>query len=281
MEFLAKVNEACADDFPPEDKDKTGSFTLEGYKAIVDNLFSYIIKNIDAYSLFIIAKKYDNACQLELKLKCLLEFARKIVPSLRNENYPNKIEKVAEVITKIAEVDNWILLEKSLSLLNRIIDYIELSDKTQESKQDYGLCLSDLGKNRDFLRWLRCIGNGYNINSEKKMSFVEVLRESQLIGVKELLFQYIVSEKQESNEEVDKKVMKTIRVNAESIGDDNGKPSFVIVKNLVSRCQLEKTMIEALTCKFRLFLTVKSEEEKFMVVLCSLYAIRALCKISF
>ena len=281
MEFLSKVNEACADDFPPENKDKDDSFTLEGYKAIVDNLFASIMKNIETYYFCITTGKYDTTSQLEQKLKCLLDFAQKVAPSLRKKDYPNKIEKVAEVITKLVELDNWVLLEKSLSLLNRIIDYNEQSDKILENQPDHDLFLGKSEKNKKFLEWLRCIGNGYNINSEKKMTFVEILRESQLVGVKELLFQYIFAEKQESGDGVDKKVMKTIRVNAETIGDDKGKPSFVIVKNLAARCQLGETMIPALTCKFRLFVAVKSEEEKLMSVLCSLYAIRAFCMDSF
>lgn len=183
------------------------------------------------------------------KVATVLDFTKALLLKARNRSVYNSSDLLLEVI----KLDNWHLVIKALFILVSIVD-LSCRYQSDERKRNS----SELDE------WLLNMAFGYSLKDQKKLTFIEVLRDSSLISA-DLYFHYCTSGKDLPAVTI----IKLANLHANSCSSE------AIARKIASDNAVPSDLFNALWCKTRLAKTVTSPEIKEQVVIASLLSYTA------
>jgi len=187
--------------------------------------------------------------EIASKITIILDLTKALLQKARNRNIYNSTNLLLEII----KLDDWSLVIKALLILVSIVD---LSNRYQNDTRK---------KNTNELdEWLLNMAFGYSLKDEKKLTFIEVLKDSSLICA-DLYFQYCTSGK-------DPPTVTIIKL-ANLYTDPNS--SEAIARKIASENSTPSELFNALWCKTRLAKTVTNPAIKEQVIVASLLSYAA------
>ena len=181
------------------------------------------------------------------KLGIILEFTHALLKKSRSRS----VYGSGELLLDVLRLDDWLLVNKALRAVVALFDLSGTPYRNENKEQ----------KVKDLEEWLLNMAFGYSLKNTRKLAFLDVLRDPDLIHG-DLHFQYFSNAKESPT-------ITTIRLSGLQ---KDPRTSEEIAKDLAEKNAVPAELFNSLWCKVRLAKTVADESVKELVVISSMVA---------